>query len=75
MSLTKKPSKSYIDQQLIIIQNKTNEDELNRYEALLSGAKLDKEVYGQLERACDMRRKELNPISPMVESSDISDFE
>ena len=71
--MTKK-QKNYTDQQLQIIQNKTNEDDLRRYEALLSSAGLEKDVHDQLTRACDMKRKELHPISPMVENGDISDF-
>lgn len=72
--MTKK-QKSYIDQQLLIIQKKSGEDDLNRYEALLSGAKLDVHIHDQLKRACDMKRKELNPICPMAEHGDLSDFE
>jgi|GEM_PF-3716558 len=71
--MTKKQN-TYTTQQLQNIQNKTNEDDLRRYEALLSGAKLDKEVHERLTRACGMKRKELNPVSPMVENGDMSDF-
>jgi len=73
IQMTKK-QKDYIKKQLLIIQNKTDEDALRRYEALLSGAELDKEVYEPLERACSMRRKELNPIDPMVVNGDIDDI-
>ena len=67
--------KKYIEQQLNIIQNKLDEDDLSRYAALLSCADLDKEVLGFLVRAVDMRRKELNPIDPMVVNGDLDDVE
>ena len=71
--MTKK-QKDYIERQLHIVQGKEDEDALRHYEALLSGAKLDKEVLDPLTRACSMRHKELNPIDPMVVNGDIDDF-
>ncbi len=71
--MTKK-QRDYIEQQLYIIQFKADEDALRRYEALLSAAKLDKEVLNPLMRACSIRRKELNPIDPMVVNGDLDDF-
>jgi len=61
-----KQEKDYTQRQLNIIQNKIDEDLLNRYAALLSVANISKEVMDFLKRAVDMRRKELNPINPMA---------
>ena len=66
--------KDYIERQLNIIQNKIDEEMLSHYAALLSVANIGKEVKGFLTRAVDMRRKELNPIDPMVVNGDLDDF-
>jgi len=66
--------KKYIKRQLNIIQNKIDEELLNRYSVLLSVANISKEVRDFLDRAVDMRRKELNPISPMAVNGDLDDI-
>ncbi len=58
--------KDFIEDQLNIIQNKINEDALNRYATLLSVADISEEVKAVLKRAVDMREKELNPIDYLV---------
>ncbi len=58
--------KDFIEDQLHIIQNKINEDALNRYATLLSVADISEEVKAVLKRAVDMREKELNPIDYLV---------
>ncbi len=67
--MTKK-EKDYTNQQLSIIENKINEDMLSKYATLLSMSSMSKEVKDFLIRAVDMKKKELNPISPMVISSE-----
>ncbi len=67
--MTKK-EKDFTEHQLNIIENKIDEDLLNRYAALLSVANITQEVRGFLTRAVDMKRKELNPISPMAVQAD-----
>ncbi len=64
--MTKK-EKSYIQEQLDIIQDKMNEEELSRYATLLSAAYFSEEVSGFLKRAVDKRLEELKPThSPLV---------
>ena len=58
--------KDYIEKQLNIIQNKIDEDLLNRYAALLSMADISKEVKDFLKKAVNTRQKELNPVNPMA---------
>jgi len=65
---------NYIEKQLQIIQLKPDEEALRRYEALLSMAKLEKEVYEPLARAVDKRHKELSPIDAMVVNGDMNDI-
>ena len=70
-----KEQRDYIAGQLEIIQDKIDEDNLNRYAALLSAAELSKEVLNFLVRAVDMRRSELNPLSPIVVNGDLDDVQ
>ena len=58
--------KDYTEAQLHIIQNKRDEDHLNRYAALLSMADISKEVKDFLKRAVNTRKKELNHVNPMA---------
>ena len=67
--MTKK-EKDFTEHQLNIIENKIDEDLLNRYAALLSVANITQEVRDFLTRAVDMKRKELNPINPMAVQAD-----
>ena len=71
--MTKK-EKDFLHQQLIIIQNKIDDDALNRYATLLSVAVMSKEVKDFLKRACDMRYKEMNPIDPIAVNGDLDDI-
>lgn len=69
-----KEQETYIKQQQNIIQDKNNENELRRYEALLWGAELDIEVSEPLKRACETRREELARPLPMAVNGDIDDI-
>ena len=72
--MTKK-QKDYISQQLVIIQNKEDDESLGKYAMSLDMASLSAEVKGFLTRAVDMRQKELHPLSPLVENGDLDDID
>lgn len=67
--------KDYIDSQLHIIQRKNSTDELNRYYSMLDGANIEAHVKAPLVKACDIRRREIDRSSAMVELGDLSDVE
>lgn len=70
-----RPEKEFTEEQLNIIENKIDEDELNRYATLLSVAHLTEEIKSYLNRAVNRKLEDLNPsTSPMVENGDIDDF-
>ncbi|UFH59815.1 hypothetical protein [Sulfurovum mangrovi] len=66
--------RDYIEAQLNIIQGKATIDDLNRYQSLLDGASLEAHVKTPLIKACDVRREELDRISPMAVNGDIDDM-
>lgn len=66
--------KAYLKKQKQIISTKTNEDDLRRYETLLRGASLDREIRCELIFACDAKREALDPPSAMAVNGDIDDI-
>jgi len=66
-----KTQKEYIAKQLEIIQEKIDNENLQRYASLLFSAQIDKEVKAYLDRAVTIRMKELNPSDSMVVAGDL----
>lgn len=68
-----KTEKQFITDQLEIIDEKVDEDNLNRYATLLSVADLSDEVRGYLTRAVQKKREWFNPHDAFVVMGELDD--
>jgi len=65
-----KEERDYTKGQLMIIDEKMDEDTLMRYSALLSAAHMSEKVKQYLKRAVTKKMEELNAPVPVVVSAD-----
>ena len=70
-----KTEKQFITDQIKIIDEKIDEDNLNRYATLLSAAPLTDEVRGYLKRAVNIQMKKLSHADAMVVMGELDDVD